>query len=88
MAPNLLFCFYLKGTTNLGITYNKNGNPNLEAFSDSDWGTLVKDKRLSRTGVILCFAGGAINWISKKQKCTTLSSTEAEYVLREKILEQ
>jgi hypothetical protein len=37
----------------LGITYNKNGNPNLEAFSDSDWGTFVKDKRLSRTGVIL-----------------------------------
>jgi hypothetical protein len=30
---------YLKGTTDLGITYNKNGNPNLEAFSDSDWGT-------------------------------------------------
>jgi hypothetical protein len=27
----------LNGTTDLGITYNKNGNPNLEAFSDSDW---------------------------------------------------
>jgi hypothetical protein len=61
-------------------TYKKNGKQLLEGYTDSDWGTLVNNKRESRTGYVLCFAGAAINWISKKQGCTALSSTEAEYI--------
>jgi hypothetical protein len=32
------------------------------------------------TGVVLCYAGAAISWLSKKQECTALSNTKAEYI--------
>ena len=37
-------------------------------------------KRKSVSGVAVMCGGAAIQWISRTQKCTTLSSSEAKYV--------
>ncbi|RDX57878.1 hypothetical protein CR513_62847, partial [Mucuna pruriens] len=38
------------------------------------------DSRKSTSGYLITFAGGAVSWQSKLQKCVTLSTAEAEYV--------
>ena len=38
------------------------------------------DYRKSTFGYLFTFAGGAISWQSKLQKCVSLSTTEAEYI--------
>ncbi|GKA42664.1 putative RNA-directed DNA polymerase [Tanacetum coccineum] len=55
---------YLRGTFKLGITFG-NGKPMLVGYTDSD---------------LVTFAGGAVSWQSRLQKCVALSTTEAEYV--------
>ena len=49
------------------------------AFTDADWAA-DKISRKSVTGYIVTLAGGAISWVSRKQKTIALSSTEAEYM--------
>ena len=46
---------------------------------DSDYARCV-DTRRSTTGWIYTFAGSAISWRSVPQDCTSVSTTEAEYV--------
>ena len=38
------------------------------------------DSRKSVSGFMMTFAGGAVSWQSKLQKCVALSTTEAEYI--------
>ncbi|CAL5346390.1 unnamed protein product [Camellia sinensis] len=38
------------------------------------------DGRKSTSGLLFTFAGGAVSWQSKLQKCVALSTTEAEYI--------
>ena len=38
------------------------------------------DGRKSTSGYLFTFAGGAVSWQSKLQKCVALSTTEAEYI--------
>ena len=38
------------------------------------------DSRKSTSGYLMRFAGGAVSWQSKLQKCVALSTTEAEYI--------
>ena len=38
------------------------------------------DTRKSTSGFVVLFAGEAVSWQSKLQKCIALSTTEAEYV--------
>lgn len=38
------------------------------------------DSRKSTSGYLITFAGAAVSWQSKLQKCVALSSTEAEYI--------
>ena len=38
------------------------------------------DSRKSISGFLMTFAGGAISWQSKLQKCVALSTTEKEYI--------
>ena len=38
------------------------------------------DNRKSTSGYLITFAGGAISWQSRLQKCIALSTTEAEYI--------
>jgi transposase InsO family protein len=74
---------YLRGTTEYGITYKGTGDrasqPQLVAYSDSDWANDRADRR-SVTGYAFLLSGGAISWASKKQSTTAQSSTEAEYM--------
>ena len=69
---------YLKGTSNLCLMYQK-GNLGLMGYSDADWAGDHKDRR-STTGFCFTMAGAAIIWLSKKQPCVSLSTTEAEYI--------
>lgn len=71
---------YLKGTTNYGLLFQKKcKEKGLQVFSDSDFAGDAATRR-SRTGIVSIYLGAAISWLSQKQRCVTLSSTEAEYV--------
>ena len=51
----------------------------VQAYSDSDWaGDVVSRKSISGWCIFLC--NSLVAWKSRGQKCTALSSTEAEYV--------
>nr|GEW40079.1 retrovirus-related Pol polyprotein from transposon TNT 1-94 [Tanacetum cinerariifolium] len=69
---------YLRGTSKLGITFG-NGKPTLVGYTDSDLAR-IKDNMKSTSGYLMTFAGGAVSWQSRLQKCVALSTTEAEYV--------
>nr|GEW95901.1 hypothetical protein [Tanacetum cinerariifolium] len=71
---------YLKDTIRMGLWYPKDTSFELTAFSDSDH-TGCLDSRKSTSGGIQ-FLGGEklVSWSSKKQDCTLMSFTEAEYV--------
>nr|GEY28135.1 hypothetical protein [Tanacetum cinerariifolium] len=71
---------YLKDTIHMGLWYPKDTGFELTAFSDSDHAGCL-DSRKSTSGGIQ-FLGGdkLVNWSSKKQDCTSMSSAEAEYV--------
>ena len=69
---------YLRGTTKRCLCFG-NGKLELMDYTDSDWAG-DKDSRKSSSGYITTFAGGAVSWQSKLQKCVALSTTEAEYI--------
>ncbi|CAH9113366.1 unnamed protein product [Cuscuta europaea] len=69
---------YLRGTSKLGITFG-NEKPILVGYTDSDMAG-NKDTMKSTSGYLMTFAGGAVSWQSRLQKCVVLSTTEAEYV--------
>lgn len=68
---------YLIKTKNLCIKYQ--GHESLIAYSDSDFAGDL-DTRKSTTGYIFMLNGGPISWISQKQSCIALSTTEAEFM--------
>uniref|UniRef100_A0A5S6Q626 Reverse transcriptase Ty1/copia-type domain-containing protein n=1 Tax=Trichuris muris TaxID=70415 RepID=A0A5S6Q626_TRIMR len=70
---------YLRGTVNYKLHYKSNGKPSLQCFCDADYAGDVTSRR-SRTGVVCMYAGGAVSWLSQKQRSVALSTTEAEYV--------
>uniref|UniRef100_A0A2N9I3V5 CCHC-type domain-containing protein n=1 Tax=Fagus sylvatica TaxID=28930 RepID=A0A2N9I3V5_FAGSY len=53
--------------------------PVLEGYTDADMAGDL-DGRKSTSGFLFTFAGGAVSWQSKLQKCVALSTTEAEYI--------
>ena len=86
---------YLRGTSTLGMVYKclplppgAKPRPIIEAYADANWAEA--DDRISTSGNIIRlidsrFAGqhvegNFISYVSKRQECVTLSSTEAEYV--------
>ncbi|CAM9816285.1 unnamed protein product [Chrysoparadoxa australica] len=68
---------YVSGTTDLGLTYSRKGELQLEAFVDSDYAGDVNGR--STTGYVIMFGGAAVSWKSKLQPSVSLSSSEAEY---------
>ena len=71
---------YLKGTTDLRLTFLKNSNSDIIGDSDADWSGDLNDRK-STTGYYFKFEGngGPISWEVKKQATVALSSAEAEY---------
>ena len=68
---------YLKGTTDLRLTFFKNSNSDIIGNSDADWSGDLKDRK-STTGYYFKFegSGGAISWEVKKQATVALSTAE------------
>jgi len=56
---------YLKGTMDLGIFYQKKGNGELVAYTDSDYAGDVDDRK-STSGYVFLLSEGAVSWSSKK----------------------
>ncbi|CAB4033965.1 Hypothetical predicted protein [Paramuricea clavata] len=71
---------YLKGTTDLRLTFLKNSSCDIVGDSDADWSGDLNDRK-STTGYYFKFEGngGAISWEVKKQATFALSTAEAEY---------
>ncbi|GJZ10844.1 retrovirus-related pol polyprotein from transposon TNT 1-94 [Tanacetum coccineum] len=63
----------------IGVSLFGNGKPMLVGFIDSDMAG-NKDNMKSTSGYLMTFAGGAVSWQSRLQKCVALSTTEAEYM--------
>ncbi|XP_019096492.1 PREDICTED: uncharacterized protein LOC109130870 [Camelina sativa] len=69
---------YIKGTTTMGISFNKNTDYKMRVFSDSDYNGFQSSNR--STGGFCTFHGNnIISWSSKKQPTVSKSSIEAEY---------
>jgi hypothetical protein len=70
---------YFKGTKKMAIAYSYSPDA-LFGFVDADWAGKHAEDSLSTSGFVFKLANGPISWISKKQTCVSLSSTESEYV--------
>ncbi|XP_073822557.1 uncharacterized protein [Musca autumnalis] len=70
---------YIAGTLDYGIIYKTNGLKKLECYSDADYGGCMSTGR-STTGVVACYAGSPISWISQRQPTVSTSTTEAEII--------
>ena len=69
---------YLKGTSTSCLCFG-NGDPVLQGYTDADYAG-DKDHRKSTSGYLMTYAGGAVSWQSRLQKCVSTSTTEAEYI--------
>ena len=69
---------YLRGTAGMRLCFGGN-KPTLVGYSDSDLAGDI-DSRKSTSGYLIKFAGGAVAWQSKLQRCVALSTTEAEFI--------
>jgi hypothetical protein len=70
---------YIKYTVDYRLTFVRKEKFLLKGYVDSDWAGCVDTSR-STTGFVFVLGGTAVSWSSKRQKCVTLSSCEAEYV--------
>nr|GEW96192.1 hypothetical protein [Tanacetum cinerariifolium] len=70
---------YLKGTINMGLWYSKDTGISLTAYVDA-YHAGCQDTRRSKSGSAQFLGDKFVSWSSKKQKYTTISSTEAEYI--------
>ncbi|GJZ13556.1 retrovirus-related pol polyprotein from transposon TNT 1-94 [Tanacetum coccineum] len=68
---------YLNGTINMGLWYSKDTDMSLTAYADVDHAG-CQDTRRSTSGSAQFLGDKLVSWSSKKQKSTTLSSTEAD----------
>ena len=70
---------YIKGTTELGISYQRGEEEKLAAYTDSNYAGDTEDRK-STSGYAFLLSSGAVAWSSKKQPVVTLSTTEAEFI--------
>ncbi|KAC9553688.1 hypothetical protein E3N88_45637 [Mikania micrantha] len=69
----------VKWILKLGLSFGDR-EPMLVGYTDSDMAG-NKDNMKSTSGYLMTFAGGAVSWQSRLQKCVALSTTEAEYLV-------
>jgi hypothetical protein len=69
---------YMRSTKNRCIRYGPT-NPDLLGYSDADYASDKSDRK-STSGNVFLLAGGAVSWLSRKQKSVSTSTTEAEYI--------
>nr|KYP48757.1 Retrovirus-related Pol polyprotein from transposon TNT 1-94 [Cajanus cajan] len=69
---------YLHGTVDMKLCFGGD-KPTLVGYSDSDMVGDV-DSRKSTSGYLIKFAGGAVAWQSRLQRCVALSTIEAEFI--------
>ncbi|GJR11516.1 copia protein [Tanacetum coccineum] len=70
---------YLNGTINMGLWYLKDTDMSLTTYVDVDHAG-CQDTRRSTSGSAQFLGHKLVSWSSKKQKCTAISSIEAEYI--------
>lgn len=71
---------YLKGTIDYGIIYGNDMNDcTLYGYTDADYAGCI-DTRKSTSGFVFMLNGGAITWLSQKQRVVAFSTTETEYI--------
>ncbi|GJW90780.1 hypothetical protein Tco_0168333 [Tanacetum coccineum] len=63
----------------MGLWYSKDTDMSLTAYADADH-VGCQDSRRSTSGSAQFLGDKLVSWSSKKQKCTTISSIEAEYI--------
>lgn len=69
---------YVKGTITMEISFNKDTDFTLRAYSDSDWAD-CKTTRRSTGGFCTFLGNNLISWSTLKQQMVSKSSIEAEY---------
>ena len=69
---------YLRGSSKVCLSFG-GGPPMLTGYTDADMARDI-DTRKSTSGYVLTFAGGAVSWQSRLQRCIALSTIEAEYI--------
>lgn len=70
---------YLIATNHFKVRYGPGGDSRLCVFADSDWAGDPSDRKSTSGGAARLY-DGFVAWVSKKQKSTSTSSTEAEYI--------
>ena len=74
---------YINGTCGFGITYQRETTVGifLELFADADYASKATDMMRSVSGgVIMCAGACVCLFLGRRNKCVTLSTSEAEYV--------
>ena len=69
---------YLAQTKLNGIQFDRNCESPWEFYVDADWAGDPNTRR-STTGYLIKYQNGPLICVSRRQRCVTLSSTEAEY---------
>ena len=62
-----------------GVTFQRGSGLDLVVYADAAYVPKETKMKSVSGGAVMC-GGAAIQWICRTQKCTTLSSSEAEYV--------
>ncbi|GJU22622.1 retrovirus-related pol polyprotein from transposon TNT 1-94 [Tanacetum coccineum] len=70
---------YLKGTINMGLWYSKDIGMSMTVYAYVDH-VGCQDTRRSTLGSAQFLGDKLVSWSLKKQKCTAILSTEAEYI--------
>ena len=70
---------YLRTTIDYKLKLGDCSLSGLVGYADSDWAGDKTDSK-SMSGIIFKYNGASISWMSRKQPCVSLSSTEAEYI--------
>ncbi|XP_055826272.1 secreted RxLR effector protein 161-like [Solanum dulcamara] len=78
---------YLKGASDVGLTFRKSEGILILGYVDSDYAGDL-DRRRSTTGYIFTLIGSAISWKSTLQTIFALSTTEAEYMAATEVVKE